>query len=149
MLPLLSQPQPAPASPASRTFLIEYSGESGDGNDGPCLAHNEHGIYCDSVGPEMHRPPAWTGPPLCACQDSHNNTYRCLRSLSTTANFIYCEFFEDFLAPQPFFHEHYSLLSDPWQLTNTYPTLPPATQQTLSTQLQGLASCTGSSCLAP
>lgn len=70
--------------------------------------------------------------------DSTNNTYTCL---ATETSSIYCEF-ED----SESFIEYYDMTTDPWQLSNTYSTLPSAEKQQLRNKLNQFRACKGVSC---
>lgn len=83
----------------NRQFLVEYHGESGNGNDPRCP--NTFGLAECSFD--------WG----CKCQDSGNNTYLCLRSLSETQDSLFCQFSDD-----SSWQEFYDLLRDPYQLHN-------------------------------
>ena len=56
---------------ARDSFLIEYHGEGGNGNDPACHDIIDNNLAECSLN--------WG----CKCQDSRNNTYNCLRTLST------------------------------------------------------------------
>merc|ERR1712150_258341 len=51
----------------------------------------------------------------CKCQDSKNNTYNCLRTLSDIENLLLCQFEDDVG-----YQELYNLQGDPHQLHNLY-----------------------------
>lgn len=75
--------------------------------------------------------------------DGKNNTYQCVRTLTDTANSIYCEFddAENFV-------EYYDMLSDPWQLQNKAKTMAPALKAQLRARLEALRECKGKACRA-
>ena len=88
--------------------MIEYHGEGGvdNGNDGVCRDVNNGDLANLSICEKE-----WG----CKCQDSKNNTYNCLRTLSDEENLLLCQF-EDDVAYQ----ELYNLQEDPHQLHNLY-----------------------------
>ena len=90
------------------SFLIEYHGEGGvdNGNDAVCRDVNNGDLANLSICEKE-----WG----CKCQDSKNNTYNCLRTLSDEENLLLCQF-EDDVAYQ----ELYNLQEDPHQLHNLY-----------------------------
>ena len=49
----------------------------------------------------------------CKCQDSRNNTYNCLRSLTPREDSLFCQFSDDTNS-----EEFYDLRTDPYQLHN-------------------------------
>ena len=65
----------------NRQFFIEYHGEGSLGNDKGCP--NTEGMAFCQVD--------WG----CKCQDSLNNTYTCVRTLTTSDNSILCQFEDD------------------------------------------------------
>lgn len=171
MLGLLQHP---PASPTPRTFLVEYSGEGGEGAAGQCARYHTAGLQCGTVGPEMRTPPAWTGPGVCSCEDTRNNTYRCLRTVENSSSTLYCEFFTSFWGsaeddraaalphsasaslssasryppiPPSFFTEYYTVDADPWQLHNAIDSLTPTQQASMHDALMRFATCSGFSCV--
>jgi hypothetical protein len=81
-------------------------------------------------------------PSLAAAQDSHNNTYWCVRTLEPQAgghNWLYCEFEGGFV-------EFYDIAADPWQRENMAPTTPPSILQQQHQRLAELRTCSGTSC---
>ncbi|KAG5834444.1 hypothetical protein ANANG_G00261570 [Anguilla anguilla] len=106
-------------------FLVEYTGE---GHAAPDPA-------CPKLGPGLSQ-----CFPDCVCEDSFNNTYACVRTL-TDYNMQYCEF-----ADNESFVEVYNLTSDPHQLENIVKKVDPAVLQTMNQRLIRLQSCVGSSC---
>ena len=88
--------------------MIEYHGEGGvdNGNDAVCRDVNNGDLANLSICEKE-----WG----CKCQDSKNNTYNCLRTLSDEENLLLCQF-EDDVAYQ----ELYNLQEDPHQLHNLY-----------------------------
>ena len=49
----------------------------------------------------------------CRCQDSTNNTYSCVRHLSSASDTLFCDFDDDVA-----FEEYYNIANDPYQLFN-------------------------------
>ena len=117
--------------------MIEYHGEGGvdNGNDAVCRDVNNGDLANLSICEKE-----WG----CKCQDSKNNTYNCLRTLSDEENLLLCQF-EDDVAYQ----ELYNLQEDPHQLHNLYDSRSRSMQQefidfeTKSDDLQKLISCQG------
>lgn len=60
--------------------------------------------------------PRWTGGAFCACTNSNNNTYWCVRNINTTSNYLYCEYVTGMMT-------YYDLSVDPDQLRNLLHTL--------------------------
>jgi len=113
-----------------REFLVEYSGEGGEGVDKDC--------------------PQWKGGDFswckveldCKCQDTRNNTYTCLRSFNNDAGpSMFCKFEDD-----ESFEEFYNLESDPFQLENLVPLTDEETLIERRLALAELSSCIGPSC---
>jgi hypothetical protein len=77
----------------------------------------------------------------CHCQDAWNNTYSCVRHLSTNTNFIYCEFQDEYQ-----FVESYNLAVDQWELKNIAFDMLPSVHAKYSLALAHLKDCTGDSC---
>lgn len=129
LLPLLMSP---PSNGTWRSdFLVEYTGE-GDSDADPS---------CPSLGPGVSE-----CFPDCVCEDACNNTYACVRTMSST-DLQYCEFsdLENFV-------EVYNMTSDPHQLTNIVSTLKkeqPELLQSMNQRLIQLQACAGGSCRAP
>jgi N-acetylglucosamine-6-sulfatase len=81
-------------------FLVSYHGEGAP----PCGWYSEadSGWYFQCPRPDIvHGGDSW------------NNTYHCVRTLSSEENSIYCEFLDD-----ENFVEFYDMNDDQWQLTN-------------------------------
>merc|ERR1711916_5685 len=122
MLPGLHAAGQQGREPLRVDFLVEYHGEgisaTAETNVSQCKVAD---MFCSNVGPEMNNhPPFWNQDPICSCQDSHNNTYWCLRTLdpaNTSKNWMYCEF-------ESGFAEFYDIQADPWQRQNQIHTAP-------------------------
>lgn len=109
-------------------FLIQHYGEGALKIQG--CPHLSAGVYN-----------CW---PNCVCEDAWNNTYSCVRSLSSSENMMYCEF-NDHEA----FVEVYDVKSDPHQLKNVFKEQSPKFLAAKHRRLVDLATCSGASCRAP
>ena len=78
-------------------FVYEIGG---NGNDGRCRFELQDMAECSYD---------WG----CKCQDSRNNTYTCLRSVTQTEDSLFCQFSDDKNT-----EELYDLHTDPYQLHN-------------------------------
>jgi len=111
-----------------RRFLVEYSGEGGEGVDKDCPQWNT-GEF------------SWCKAELdCKCQDTFNNTYTCMRSFSAVEDSMFCKF-ED----NESFEEFYDLTEDPYQLDNLAPLLGEELEEQRLIMAQ-LAKCAGQNC---
>jgi len=124
MMPLLKEEPGKKESSFGRSFLIEYWGEAGSGSDEQCPGYQSQDLYSCTVDQS------------CKCQDSRNNTYICLRQITTQQNFTYCQF-KDLNN----FSEAYNLHTDPFQLTNIF-----NISEEYKKQLDQLSTCKGYSC---
>ncbi|MBN3296974.1 GNS sulfatase, partial [Amia calva] len=106
-------------------FLVEYTGEG----------HTDQDPACPLLGPGLSQ-----CFPDCVCEDAFNNTYACVRTLSSV-NLQYCEF-----ADTESFVEVYNLTSDPHQLENILKKVDPSLLQSMNQRLIRLQSCTGAAC---
>ncbi|CAH3022659.1 unnamed protein product [Porites evermanni] len=79
--------------------------------------------------------------PNCVCEDAWNNTYSCVRSVSSKEDMMYCEF-EDKEA----FLELYDVKKDRHQLKNLNKDVPPKFLEAKHRRLVDLATCSGASC---
>lgn len=139
LLPLLKAGAKAPAS---RSFLVEYHGESAPApSSGVCKDAWGPGLACWQEGTEKLAPGPFAGGALCSCQDSTNNTYACVRTLDAASDSIYCEF-----ADTVHTIEYYDLRVDPWQMRNAASELPEAQREQLASRLEQLRGCAGESC---
>ena len=87
------------------SFMIEYHGEGKVGNYQKC------GDVIEDMYNLAICEPEWG----CKCQDSRNNTYNCLRTMTNTENTLFCAF-EDDVGHLEF----YNLEEDLYQLHNLY-----------------------------
>ena len=107
--------------------LIEHSGEGKEVNKG-----------CEYLGPNL----SGCNPEFsCKCEDSSNNTYKCLRVADEEHNNLYCLWDDDEL-----FEEIYDLNSDPNQIDNLINHVDKVKCQTFQTTLATVAKCYGESC---
>ena len=60
--------------------------------------------------------PRWTEGPFCACTNSNNNTYWCVRNINATDNYLYCEYVTGMMT-------YFDISVDPHQLRNLLHTL--------------------------
>uniref|UniRef100_A0A069DML9 Sulf extracellular sulfatase n=1 Tax=Clytia hemisphaerica TaxID=252671 RepID=A0A069DML9_9CNID len=81
-------------------------------------------------------PPYWTGPEFVACTNTANSTYWCLRTINSTHNFLYCEYWTGFV-------EYFDMQTDPYQLYNKADNMTADFQKELSSQLQYMRKCRG------
>jgi len=73
-----------------------------------CFSHDNH---------HWRTEPVWTEGPFCACTNSNNNTYWCVRNINATHNYLYCEYVTGMIT-------FFDLMVDPFQLRNLLYTLP-------------------------
>ena len=105
------------------SFLISHKGEGDVSNDVECTQEGMSHCTVD-VG--------------CRCQDSANNSYTCLRTLSDSENTLFCQF-----RSQPDFHELYDLKRDPHQLLNLGKEMSEREIEHYSARLRALEKCRG------
>ncbi|KAG8577988.1 hypothetical protein GDO81_010349 [Engystomops pustulosus] len=110
-------------------ILVEYQGEGENRTDPACPA----------VGPGVSQ-----CFPDCVCEDSYNNTYACVRTISKDHDLQYCEFDD-----AEVFVEVYNLTADPNQLTNIAKTIDQEILEKMNHRLMVLQSCSGVSCRSP
>lgn len=140
-------PELAKPTGGGRSFLIEYHGEALGGfsnQSSPCASRWSPGLACFEEGFEQLAPGPFAGGPLCSCQDALNNTYACIRTISTEENTLFCEFDDD-----EAFVEYYDLAEDVWQRTNLASSLSKWRLEELHTKLLKLKECEGFACNAP
>merc|ERR1712142_1400578 len=75
--------------------------------------------------------PAWTEGPFCACTNSNNNTYWCVRNINVTHNYLYCEYVTGMIT-------YFDLKVDPFQLRNLLYTLPSSDLNYMHGQVKSL-----------
>ncbi|XP_063595975.1 N-acetylglucosamine-6-sulfatase-like isoform X1 [Penaeus indicus] len=110
-----------------RTMLVEHSGEGTEKNKG-----------CEFMGSGL----SGCNPNFaCKCEDSWNNTYSCLRQVSSEENFLFCKWDDG-----ESFQEMYDLKSDPQQLNNTIGIIKRDVHKKLNNLLRNLKRCRGARC---
>lgn len=115
-----------------------------------CYAQNNGSL---TVGPY---PPA-NFQTFCSCQDTTNNTYACLRTVNSTVNYRYCEFFVGVPSESgsgselavmgpgaaPVTVEYFDINSDPYEMSNQAAELAPSVAADLHARLTALRTCVG------
>merc|ERR1719347_1140108 len=92
-----------------------------------CFSHdNDH----------WRTPPLWTEGPFCACTNSNNNTYWCVRNINTTHNYLYCEYVTGMIT-------YSDLNQDKHQLRNLLYSLTDSQLSYLHSQLRDLKTFSG------
>ncbi|XP_063073693.1 N-acetylglucosamine-6-sulfatase [Engraulis encrasicolus] len=109
--------------------LVEYEGEGSNVSDPACPLLGPGVTECF---------------PDCVCEDSFNNTYACVRTVSPTANLQYCEFDDNEV-----FVEVYNLTADPFQLSNIAKSIEQEVLEKMNHRLMMLQSCSAQSCRTP
>eukprot|EP00092_Neocalanus_flemingeri_P005332 GFUD01005745.1.p1 GENE.GFUD01005745.1~~GFUD01005745.1.p1 ORF type:complete len:337 (+),score=92.52 GFUD01005745.1:58-1011(+) len=92
-----------------------------------CFSHDNN---------HWHTAPLWTEGPFCACTNSNNNTYWCVRNINTTHNYLYCEYVTGMIT-------YFDLKVDPFQLTNLLYTLPDSQLNYMHQQVTHLRTYSG------
>uniref|UniRef100_A0A803XQE2 N-acetylglucosamine-6-sulfatase n=1 Tax=Meleagris gallopavo TaxID=9103 RepID=A0A803XQE2_MELGA len=110
-------------------FLVEYQGEGYNGSDPTCPGLGPGVTHCF---------------PDCVCEDSYNNTYACVRTMSTSWDLQYCEFDD-----REVFVEVYNLTADPHQINNIAKTIDQEILEKMNYRLMMLQSCSGATCRTP
>ncbi|BFZ15526.1 hypothetical protein BsWGS_18565 [Bradybaena similaris] len=77
----------------------------------------------------------------CVCEDSWNNTFACIRTLTAQQSYKYCAFQDN-----DNFVEVYDMLSDPYELVNIAKTGSPDILNQLNQELINLSLCSGANC---
>jgi len=62
-------------------------------------------------------PPVWTEGSFCACTNSNNNTYWCVRNINTTHNYLYCEYVTGMITYSDLNQDKYQLRNLLYSLT--------------------------------
>lgn len=109
--------------------LVEYQGEGRNVTDPTCPSLSPGVSQCF---------------PDCVCEDAYNNTYACVRTLSSMWNLQYCEFDD-----QEVFVEVYNITADPDQITNIAKSIDPELLGKMNYRLMMLQSCSGPTCRTP
>nr|BAI67117.1 heparan sulfate 6-O endosulfatase [Hemicentrotus pulcherrimus] len=86
-------------------------------------------------------PPFWNQGEICACLNTMNNSYYCVRTINATHNFIYCEYVTNFVE-----YFDMTLGADPYQLVNIAYSLDPVSKAELHDQVDELRTCRGRKC---
>lgn len=132
ILPLLKSDQKSDSEEENvnwRTdFLIQHYGEGSYRIPG--CPHLSAGVYN-----------CW---PNCVCEDAWNNTYSCVRSLSSSEDMMYCEFND-----KEAFVEVYDVKKDPHQLKNVFKDSSKKFLAAKHRRLVDLVTCSGASCRSP
>lgn len=97
-LPLVLHDDSGKVKRSRSAFAIEYEGEAQEIIDSCPHLNHQNVAQCH---------------PDCVCEDSRNNTYRCLRIINDFLNVLYCNFLDE-----EEFVEVYDLTNDPYQLVN-------------------------------
>merc|ERR1711874_541454 len=80
--------------------------------------------------------PRWNGGSFCACTNSNNNTYWCVRNINITHNYLYCEYVTGMIT-------YSDLNQDPHQLRNLLYSLTDSDLSYLHAQLRDLKNFAG------
>lgn len=113
-----------------RQLLIEYWGEGNmDSYNPECGWNSSDMLYGCSAELSCH------------CEDSRNNTYACLRYLSTQDDYLFCEFND-----KEGFVEMFDLHNDPYQMDNLAFDMLPSERTMYSFALSKLEICGGDTC---
>ena len=59
----------------------------------------------------------WTEGSFCACTNSNNNTYWCVRNINTTHNYLYCEYVTGMITYSDLNQDKYQLRNLLYSLT--------------------------------
>lgn len=110
-----------------RTLLVEHSGEGRTSHPG-C-----EGLPLGLSGCNPNF--------ACKCEDSWNNSYACLRQITSYEDSLFCRWNDD-----EGFEEAYNLTGDPWQLDNIVANLSPSLYRKLCNLLHNLQRCRGPRC---
>eukprot|EP00092_Neocalanus_flemingeri_P032293 GFUD01035110.1.p1 GENE.GFUD01035110.1~~GFUD01035110.1.p1 ORF type:complete len:856 (-),score=211.78 GFUD01035110.1:395-2962(-) len=92
-----------------------------------CFSHDNN---------HWHTAPLWTEGPFCACTNSNNNTYWCVRNINTTHNYLYCEYVTGMIT-------YFDLNVDPFQLRNLLYTVPDSQLNFMHQQVTHLRTFSG------
>jgi len=87
-------------------------------------------------------PPVWTEGSFCACTNSNNNTYWCVRNINATHNYLYCEYVTGMIT-------YSDLNQDKHQLRNLLYSLTDSQLSYLHSQLRDLKTFSGANSADP
>ncbi len=118
----------ARVSQNQHSFLVSYHGE-----------HDQSNVDCLTVR-DVRDMAQCVLAYDCKCQDSRNNTYACVRSISDSEDTTFCQFEDDVG-----FREMYNLSEDTHQLYNIDSALTPESRHFYTEKLDKLKSCSGRS----
>ncbi|EFN84648.1 N-acetylglucosamine-6-sulfatase [Harpegnathos saltator] len=117
--------------PVDRTLLIEYRGErSKHRSSSGCPSDRDLNVTLCMK--EM----------MCKCQDAANNTFSCIRRVSSNFNNIFCVFEDD-----QEFVEAYDLNVDEYQMTNIGYTMKKGLRHRFRNRLKRMTACRDADCI--
>ncbi|XP_065180281.1 extracellular sulfatase Sulf-1-like [Sycon ciliatum] len=130
------------AVPWREAYLIQYHMTSANTNSDASMWFPGTGVF---HGTQLYPParPCKTCPPWML--DGPENTYRALRLRNATHNILYAEFnvHFDFSNASAIFYEFYDVTEDPYQVKNTYGSVPKAARENYRSQLETFSACAG------
>jgi len=98
---------------------------------------NRKGLHCfEMTRKKWHTPPYWDGPDFVSCNNAKNSSFSCLRTISESDDYLYCEFVTGFI-------EYFDIRRDPYQLRNRAHKLSAEKKYNLKTFLKHMRNCKG------